>query len=143
MKPVCEKCPLPIKTKDVCQRRQCQHAEPLPSPPTPPSRFPIGEGSTIDTGDCRLYVEHMRGDTGDFDARVEYLKDKDQGHGHWGSYVTEGRYYRFTLNHEYPGDILWEVLDQGTERFHREGSTGAQFLLYWSNDGGFSLDLDS
>ena len=97
----------------------------------------------ISTRDCRLQILHLYEETGNFDARVDRLDDKNQEHGHYGSYVTEGRCYRFTLLRESPEEMLWEVMDQGTERFHREGSTGAQFLLYWFKDSGFSLDLDS
>ena len=149
MKPICEQCPLKNKSKEACQRRGCKDAEPLPElpPPPPPLQFfPMHEGETLKMSDAKLFIKELNHHNGSFVGLVESLRDGSQKYGHFGSYVTEGRYYKFTvirmdLNGPYP-EVIWEVMDEGTERFHREGSTGAQFLLYWQN-GKFSFDLDS
>jgi len=132
------------KSVKVCQNRLCNHAVPLPVKKViiPEPRFPIAAGDTIRTSDCELLVYDMRED-GTFDALVVRLDDASQEHGHYGSYVSQGRYYHFVLLSEEKDQMLWEVPSECTERFHREGHTGAQFLLYWFKDSGFSLDLDS
>lgn len=145
MKEICKKCPVKDKSVKACQNRGCSRAVPLPvvDVPVVQSRFPIRKGSTIKGSDFEFFVKHFREDTGDFDALVVSLKDKRKDHGHYGSYVEEGRYYHFKNIQEAKDQMVWEVPSEGTERFHREGSTGAQFLLYWLNDSGFSLDLDT
>jgi hypothetical protein len=104
------------------------------------------EGETLRMSDAKLFIKKLNYHDGSFVGLVDSLKDSSQEYGHFGSYVTEGRYYKFTMismnmSGSHP-EVIWEVPAEGTERFHREGSTGAQFLLYWQN-GKFSFDLDS
>ena len=145
MKEKCVACPMKDKSDKACQNRGCSGAKPLPIVPIPvvSSRFPMKRGDTIKGDDFEFLVEYMRDDNGDFDALVVSLKDKKKQHGHYGSYVEEGRFYHFKMLRDEKDMMLWEVPAECTERFHREGSTGAQFLLFWFDDSGFSLDLDS
>jgi hypothetical protein len=111
------------------------------------SKWPFQVGDLIGDSQITLRVERLREDTGDFVAQVEKVVDSNKDHGHFGSYVVESRYYQFRLLHDnltYPDpELLWEIPEEGTDRFHVEGSTGAQFLLYWFKSSGFSFDLDS
>ena len=153
MKPICERCPLTNKSIEACQRRGCKEAEPLPpAPPAPPvpqplQVFPMSEGELLDMSDAKLLIKSLNYYDGSFVGCVKSLDDSSHEHGHFGSYVTKGRYYKFTMiSLNMTGEhasAIWEVSEEGTERFHREGSTGAQFLLYWFKDSGFSFDLDS
>lgn len=152
MKPECEKCLMPDKSKERCIKRQCRHVDMPPVQPpviiVPENKWHFEVGDTIGDSVVKINVTYKDEKRGYFNAQVIYLKDKNKEHGHFGSYVTEGQYYRF----EYIGyqdekdkleELIWEVKEEGTDRFHREGSTGAQFLLYWYPECGFSFDLDS
>jgi len=93
-------------------------------------------GITID-------ITEDRYEDNSFDVYVEKLKNKSEKHGHFGSYISEGKYYHFHRIKLDEDHGIWEIPSEGTERFHREGSTGAQFLLYWWKEDGFSFELDS
>ena len=153
MKPECERCQMPNKSKDMCIKRQCKFAD---MPPPPPIEIPeedkwhFVEGDII--GDNQIKIEIFYIDKYNwnfFDARIIELKDPDKNPGHYGSYITKDLYYRFRLHKNWEGgvpaeeELLWEVDEEGTDRFHRTGSTGAQFLLYWFKDSGFGFDLDT
>ena len=121
----------------------CEHSDYKPPviDNTPPPEPYIRPGKIIKNKEITLEVYRADGD--DFTALVTKLKDKTDKHGHFGSYVWEGRYYRFHLLHKTDEDATWEVPEEGTERFHREGSTGSQFLLCWEKDIGYVVDLGS
>lgn len=152
MKPECQKCALKDKSEKACIKRQCEHAPDItnqlpPQLPTP-SKWPLKKGDTVGNEEARVTVTWIDGALGHFEGRIASLKDLSQQHGHYGSYVTEGHYYKFEMIRDHTDrkenkEIVWEIPSYGTDRFHREGSTGAQFLLYWSDDQGFSFDLDS
>jgi len=149
MKPECEKCPLKDKSKQACIKRQCEHADMPPPSPTETriSKWPITVCDAIGDDQIGLEVTWFSKVTGDFTAQIARLKDKENSPGHFGSYVTEGMYYKFVLiddssQHKHPS-LTWEIPEEGTDRFHRDGSTGAQFLLQWEPDSGFTFDLDS
>jgi hypothetical protein len=153
MKKVCEQCPMPNKSKEICIKRRCKNADMPPPPPIesiPESKWHFEEGDIIGDNEIKieiLYIDKYKWEY--FDAKVIELKDPDKDCGHYGSYVSKDMYYRFTLHKNWEGgvppeeELLWEVYEEGTDRFHREGSTGAQFLLYWFDDQGFGFDLDS
>jgi len=67
------------------------------------------------------------------------VDDASQKYGHFGSYVSQGRYYHFVLLSEEKDQLLWEV-HQNARSVFTERAYGAQFLLYWFKDSGFSLD---
>jgi hypothetical protein len=154
MKPECEKCLMPDKSKERCIKRQCMHAD-MPPPPIsviPESRWHFEVGDIIGDEHIQINVIYIDEKFRFFDAQIDFLKDRDKNYGHFGSYVTEGLYYRFTFigDEKDVTELIWEVKEEGTDRFHQEGSTGAQFLLYWFDDdndddnpGRFSFDLDS
>jgi hypothetical protein len=155
MKKVCEQCPLPNKSKEMCIKRQCHNADMPPPPPplpVPESKWHMEEKDIIGDNEIKILITSMfedrqKNQTGDFYAQIIELKDKAKEPGHFGSYVTKGQYYKFTLHEDkeegYKSMILWEIYEESTDRFHREGSTGAQFLLYWFKESGFGFDLDS
>jgi hypothetical protein len=151
MKPECEKCLMPNKSKEWCIKRQCAHAD-MPPPPLipelPESKWHFDVGDTIGDDHIKINVTYKDEERGFFNAQVVLLKDKNKEHGHFGSYVTKGQYYCFTYigyedEKKQLNELIWEVKEEGTDRFHREGSTGAQFLLYWFPESGFSFDLDT
>jgi hypothetical protein len=144
MKENCRRCLLKDKSKAACVKRQCQHAN-IPKTPPKPEKWPIKEGSVIKGGTVSIKVDWLDKDSGHFVARVLSLSGKESStqHGHFGSYVSKGRYYRFKLISDGGDYFIWGIPDEGTERFHREGHTGAQFLLAWDKSTGFSFDLDS
>ena len=145
MKSECMSCPLD-KSGDKCIRRQCQFSDmPIPAPVViPESRWHLAVGDTIGDSQVKVCVTWVSEETGDFEGQVVELRDPEKDCGHYGSYVTLEYYYRFTRHQNPAGvDFLWEILPESTDRFHREGSTGAQFLLYWWPEVGFSFDLDS
>ena len=148
MKKICESCQMGIKNKAACQARKCIHAEPVKVKKVklPKYKFPMRQGDQISCHlSFRLEIFRMDEKTGDFVGKLLNLNDADQSCGHFGSYVKMGRYYKFNLISESKDHswIMWEVPEEGTERFHREGSTGAQFLLSWNKGSGFCFDLDS
>jgi len=142
MKEVCKECPL-AGQDELCRKRQCRHAD-IPvevvqasSEPEVEKKFQIVQHQTIQANGISFWVRHTFKDT--FVARVDTLDDKD---GHFGSYVKEGRYYNFVLITDLDDLKTWEIPEEGTERFHEEGTTASQFLLYW-DDGRFCVELDS
>ena len=148
-KPACKQCPLPDKSEKTCIRRGCEHADlpPFVLPEVPESKWHISAGNIIGDHQIQLHIIWVNENNGDFKAQVVELNDPSTEPGHLGSYVTEGRYYGFNRISEIKflvgSSIIWEIPETGTERFHREGSVGAQFLLYWNRDSGFSVELDS
>lgn len=77
---------------------------------------------------------------GSFDALVSKIKiNKDLIE----NYVLEGRHYHFKLIKSDKKSSVWEISGESTERFHNEGRYGAQFLLYWYENSGFSIEIDS
>lgn len=97
----------------------------------------------IDSNGIVLEITQDIYEDNSFDAYVEKLKDKKEDCGHFGSYISEGRHYHFHCVSLDEDHGVWTIPDEGTERFHRTGSTGAQFLLYWWKNDGFSFELDS
>ena len=135
---------MPNKAKEMCIKRQCTHAD-MPPPPvvvTPESKWHINVGGTIEDDSVEIEVAWINEKTGDFHAQIIRLTGTLSNR--FGNYVTEGQYYHFKRHtDDDPEEILWEIPEEGTDLFHKEGSTGSQFLLYWFKDTGFSFDLDS
>jgi len=154
-KPACKQCPLPNKSEGTCIRRRCEHADlpPLVLPEAPESKWHIRAGNIIGDHQIQLHIIWVNENNGNFKAQVVELNDPSTEPGHLGSYVTEGRYYGFecidwftspTMDKAANDDpVTWEIPETSTERFHREGSVGAQFLMGWSKENGFTVDLDS
>ena len=151
MKEACTRCPLKDKSNEACCKRQCFYSSYVePKAEEKKSYLPFKTGEIIDAGQFKLLITEIDEIHGDFNAQVRLLEDVSQEHGHFGSYVEEGKYYYFRLIGEsisqipQPFDSLtWEIPEEGTERFHREGHVGAQFILYWDRADGFVADLDS
>ena len=144
IKEICRQCPLKDKSKAACIKRQCRHAN-IPKTPPKPEKWPIKEGSVIKSGTASIKVDWLDNEKGHFVARVLSLsrKEKSMQPGHLGSYVSKGRYYRFNLISDDGDNLTWAIPAMGTERFHREGNEGSQFLLWWDKSVGFSFELDS
>ena len=153
MKPECERCLMPNKSKEMCIKRMCKFADmppPPPPEPIPESKWHFEEGDIIGDNQIKieiLYIDKHKWDY--FDAKIVELKDPEKNPGHYGSYISLGLFYRFTLHKNWEGgvpaeqELMWEVYEEGTDRFHRDGKTGAQFLLYWFKGSGFGFDLDT
>ena len=147
MKAICEKCLMKDKSKEACIKRLCGHADlppPPPLEPIPESPWHIEAEDLIEATGIRLLVDRID-DDGNFVGQIVEIDDADQNPGHFGSYVSLNQYYQFKIiDKEDPAEsLIWEIPDEGTDRFHRDGRTGAQFLLYWFKDTGFSFDIDS
>ncbi len=141
MKNICKKCLIRNKTKESCQKRGCIHApvkEIINLEIEKPIIYPelVIIIPDIQLKICGVYDEW-------FVAQVIKLKDISKSRGHFGSYIKMGRFYRFNLISNDEEDKIWEIPEEGTEKFHRDGETSSQFLLYWNKQSEFSIDLDS
>jgi hypothetical protein len=148
IKPECKKCPLKDKSKESCMKRLCSHADMSPKQPDVivnphVNKWHLNEGDLIGDSQLKIRIDRVDLDTGHFSAEIITLNDVDNSPGHFGSYVTNGYFYGFEPIHCDEEEVTWQIPELGTDRYHRTGSTGAQFLLCWFSDVGFSFDLDS
>lgn len=77
------------------------------------------------------------------DASFDVLVLKLKKDSHFSNYIKKGRYYHLECVESGESCCIWTVGCYATERFHNEGQEGAQFLLYWWKDSGFSIEIDS
>ena len=101
----------------------------------------INEGDVIESDGIIMRVGQVL--KNGFEVEVVSLEDKDTSPGHFGSYIAEGRHYYFRSCNQSEDMKIWEIPYYSTERYHKSGSVGAQFLLFWFDDSGYSFELDS
>jgi hypothetical protein len=145
MKPECERCLLKDKSEKACIKRLCRYSNYVPPVPVEEiikNEWKLSEDEIIGDSNIKIQVTEVNQESGNFTAKVLELDDVCKSHGHFGSYISVGNYYWFEMIGS-KDDLIWEIPSEGTDRFHREGSTGAQFLLYWFEETGFTFDLDS